>query len=340
VKAIITEKWNGYLEKFNASQKDIYYYEEYVRLYESADGKALCVVCYDDNNILLMPFIRGAIEDYYDFETPYGYGGPIANTDSREWINTALEEMKSILEREKYVCGFIRFHPILDNVDICKSHMQTYFDRNTIEINTSISGDDIWNNQISSKCRNMVRKAEKNGLLYKAEYEFQSLTDFKTLYNITMHRLDADAFYYFDDEYYESFVNAFKNKAFLGTVRKDGRLICASLFMYSHEYGHYHLEGSNPDYLKFGANNMLLWETAKEFNRLGVKRFHLGGGTDSSPDDSLFKFKKSFSCNFDNFYIGKWIYNEEKYNELRKNWMENNPDKVGKYGNRLLCYRY
>jgi hypothetical protein len=340
VKAIITEKWNNYLEKFNTSQKDIYYCEEYVKMYESSKDKALCAVCYDENNILLMPFIRGTIEDCYDFETAYGYGGPIANTDNEEWIYTALEKMQSTLEQERYVCGFIRFHPMLNNVEMCNIFMKTYYDRKTVEINTSISEDDIWKNQISSKCRNMVRKAEKNGLVYKPEYNYKSLSEFVNLYNITMKRIGADEFYYFDDEYYVAFEKAFKNNGFLGTVRKDGILICASLFMYSQEYGHYHLEGSNPDFLNLGANNLLLWETAKEFNRLGVKRFHLGGGYSTLSDDSLLKFKKSFSSNIDDFYIGKWIFNEERYNELKKDWVEKNPDKVGKYGNRLLCYRY
>lgn len=122
----------------------------------------------------------------------------------------------------------------------------------------------------------MIRKDEKNNLVYKAERVFESLDEFISLYNSTMKRLNADSFYFFDRSYYNNYCNSFKGKAFLGTVRKEEKLICAALFMYSKDFGHYHLEGSNNNYSGFAANNYLLWKTAIEFNKLGVKEFHLG----------------------------------------------------------------
>lgn len=336
----ITNKWNEYLEKFEDSSKDIYYFEEYVKLYEDEEGIALCAVCVEENNILLMPYIRKTIGDYYDFETAYGYGGPIANTHDNTWINKALDEMTSLFRKEKYLCGFVRFHPLLNNALNCKEHLTLLFDRNTIAINTEESEDSMWTNQIVSKNRNMIRKAEKNNLVYKAEYDFASLEDFVKLYNLTMERLDAEDFYFFNNDYYEKFKKDFSDKAFLGTVRKDDELICGALFMYTKDYGHYHLEGSNHEYSKLAANNLLLWKTAVELNKLGIKEFHLGGGYNSEPDNSLLKFKKSFSNNIKDFYIGKWIFDEDKYCEVKGKWAKENPDKVDKFGNLLLCYRY
>lgn len=340
MKTIITESWNSYLDKFSIEKKDIYYFEEYVKLYENESGKALCAVCSEDENILMMPFIRKEIDGFYDFETAYGYGGPISNTDDAEWIGKTLGNMQEFLKEEQYVCGFIRFHSLLDNVRLCVDHMTTFFDRNTVAIKTDLPEEDIWANQIISKNRNMIRKAEKNGLVYKAEYDFASIDEFVSLYNATMSRLEAEDFYFFDDTYYKSFVENFKGKAFLGTVRKEGELICAALFMYSGDYGHYHLEGSNHAYSNLAANNLLLWKTALELGKLGVKEFHLGGGYNSQPDNSLLKFKKSFSNNMKEFHIGKWIFNEQKYLELKQSWLEKYPEKVEKYGRLLLCYRY
>lgn len=340
METLITDTWNSYLDLFADKKKDIYYTEEYVKLYESEDGKAMCSVCQDGNNVLLMPYIKKDIDGYYDFETAYGYGGPISNTDNSDWINIAFNEMQRLFESEKYICGFIRFHSLLNNVDICNNHMQVMFDRNTVSINTRESEEEIWAHQITSKNRNMIRKAEKNELEYKAEYNFESLPQFIELYNATMSRLGAENFYFFGDKYYQSFIEAFKNRAFLGTVKKDGKLICAALFMYSKEYGHYHLEGSNHEYSKLAANNLLLWKTACEFHKLGVKEFHLGGGYNGEPNNSLLKFKKSFSSNIKNFYIGKWIFNQKKYDELKLDWITNNPDKIERFGRLLLCYRY
>lgn len=340
MESFLTDKWNEYLNKFNESQKDIYYTEEYVKLYETDDAKSVCAICKDNDKYLLMPFIRKEIDGYYDFETAYGYGGPIANTEERAWIDCALYEMQKLFEKEKYVCGFIRFHSLLNNAEACKNHMQVIFDRKTVAIDTKESEDEIWTNQITSKNRNMIRKAERNGLVYKAEYDFESLPKFVELYNETMKRLQAEEFYFFNDKYYQLFIDSFKDKAFLGTVKKDGELICGALFMFSEDYGHYHLEGSNHKYSKLAANNLLLWKTALEFHELGVKEFHLGGGYNSEPDNSLLKFKKSFSDNTKDFYIGKWIFNHDKYDELKNNWSKNNPDKVDRFGRLLLCYRF
>lgn len=339
METLITEEWNRYLEYFENTQKDIYYTEEYVKLYETDDGKAMCAICREADKVLLMPYIRKEIDGYYDFETAYGYGGPIANVNDNQWIDAALSEMKSLFERERYVCGFIRFHALLNNAEICRNHIQVVFNRNTVAINTEESEDEIWANQITSKNRNMIRKAEKNGLEYRTEYDFESLPQFVQLYNATMKRLEAEDFYFFEEDYYRSFVKKFNGNAFLGTIKKDGELVCAALFMYSKVYGHYHLEGSNYEYSKLAANNLLLWKTACEFHKLGIKEFHLGGGYNSDLNNSLLKFKKSFSNNMKDFYIGKWIFNEDKYNELKNDWIANNQDKVEKFGKLLLCYR-
>lgn len=340
VRAVITDKWNQYLDKFEDYQCDIYYSEEYVKLYELEDGKGLCAVCEENENIVLMPFIRKEIDGYYDFETAYGYGGPISNTADVNWVNEAIDQLNDLFLRERYVCGFIRFHPLLNNVEICKDHFPILLDRNTVAINTEEEPESMWQKQITSKNRNMIRKAERNGLVFSAEHDFSSVNEFKKLYNATMERLNAEEFYFFDDNYYDTFLERFKGRSFLGTVRKDDELICAAIFMYSTNYGHYHLEGSNYAFSNMAANNLLLWKTAEEFYKLGVREFHLGGGYNSAPDNSLLKFKKSFSNNMKDFYIGKWVFNEKKYIELKNRWSDNNPNKVEKYGRLLLCYRY
>lgn len=340
MKIFLTQKWNEILDRFEETQKDIYFYEEYVKMYEDNESKAFCVVCEEDASVLLMPFLRKRIGGYFDFETAYGYGGPISNINDNVWIHHAIGEVKNFLMEEKYICGFVRFHPLLKNIKQYEGCFDTCFDRNTVIIDTQMNGEDIWTKQISSKNRNMIRKAEKNGLVYKAEYDFQSIKEFIELYNATMERLHADEFYFFNENYYKKFINHFADKAFLGTVRKDDILVCAALFMYSKEYGHYHLEGSDYRYSNLGANNLLLWKTALELHNLHIKSFHLGGGYDSSENNSLFKFKKAFSNELGEFYIGKMLFNKEKYDEIKSDWIRNNPNKAKQYGQYLLCYRY
>lgn len=337
----ITEHWNKYLDEFQSIDIDIYYFEEYVRLYEDSEKCALCAVCLEDKNLLIFPFLRGEINGYFDFETAYGYGGPIANTKDKEWVAQAYESLNSMFTENNYLCGFVRYSSLLENALFANdAYIKIKFDRNTVWMDTSVCDEEIWKSQIKSKNRNTIRKAEKNGLVFEAEYDFRSMDEFIELYNLTMTRLEADPFYYFDSLYYDAFAKQLMNKAFLGTVRKDGELICAALFMYTEEYGHYHLEGSNPTGSSLGANNFLLWSVAKEFHAKGVKKFHLGGGFNSAADNSLLKFKRAFSDNIGDFYIGSWLFDNDAYNAVREEWKSKFPDKEKVYGGRLLCYRY
>lgn len=336
----ITTDWNGYLSKFHSDDMDIYYSEEYTKLYEDGEHTAFCVVCTEEEKVLIMPYLRSEINGYYDFETAYGYGGPISNSSDAEWNANAMTGICTYLKEQGYVCGFVRFHPLLQNEKISRENISVIPDRKTIVIDTRDVPDEIWNKQISSKNRNMIRKAERNGLVYKAEYDFSSIEEFIDLYDATMKRLGADDFYFFDRKYYREYVERLEGRAFLGTVRQDEKLICAALFMYSEMYGHYHLEGSDHNVKGIGANNFLLWKTAEEMHTLGVKQFHLGGGYNSDPDNSLFKFKKAFSPICRDFYIGKMIFDKEIYEQIKGEWCRNNPDKINLYGNRLLCYRY
>ncbi len=337
----LLKDWNKYLENIPAEKKDIYFTEDYVKLYEDGNAKAVCLVVNDNDNFLLMPFIQRYIYDsYYDFETAYGYGGPITNSDDISWISNALKSGIQYLKEKGFVAGFIRFHPVLKNAELCRNLFKVIDDRFTVSINTEETPDSIWANQIISKNRNMIRKAEKNGLTFEADYEFKELDAFKNLYNTTMKRLDAEDFYFFDDKYYENYVKAFNGKSFLGLIKKDDLIVGAAMFMYDNIHGHYHLAGSNREYTTFGVNNLLLWNTAKELHDLGIKNFHLGGGTTSSVEDSLFKFKNSFSKNLNQFSIGKLVINEEIYDKLCADWENKYPDKIEKHGKLLLKYRY
>lgn len=345
----IVEVWDDILSTFPKEKRDIYFTKKYLALYETEKNKALCAECQDGDKIMIMPYLRGKIRDYYDFETAYGYGGPVSNCDDYEWCQKAYNCIHDYLRENRYVCGFSRFHPLFGNQKLIgedknttsdEKNSQLIYDRQTIAIDTTQSSEEIWKNQISSKNRNMIRKAEKNGLVYETEYDYASYDEFIELYRTTMQRLSADDFYFFDIQYFENLKKNLSDCSFLGTVRKDGRLICAAIFLYSDLYGHYHLEGSDREYSSFGANNLLLWKVACEMHDMGIREFHLGGGTTSSLDDSLYKFKKAFSNNEKQFYICKEIFDKSEYISICQEWERNNKDKIELYGNRLLRYRY
>jgi len=123
-------------------------------------------------------------------------------------------------------------------------------------------------------------------------------------------------------------------------VLHQREIISAALFFKYGIFGHYHLAGRREKYQTLSPNNFLIYNTALYLKKMGVKFFHLGGGIDSNPDNSLYRFKKRFSgCEYP-FYIGKMVFDEEAYKRACNRWEEKFPDKKEKYKNFLLKYRY
>lgn len=340
----ITDKWNQYFSNFLSEQKDIYYLEEYVKLYETDLEKAFCYIYTDNKNCFLMPFLRRAFtyldRTYYDFETAYGYGGPITNTDNIEFIENAWKSFYKTAKDYNYVAGFIRFHPILNNSCSFDTIGKLLNDRNTVAINLNGTEDEIWMNEIHTKNRNVIKKGTKIGLTFEADYEFKYLNEFIDIYNSTMDKLSADSFYYFTNQYYTTLKNNLRKNSFLGIVKYNNEIISSAIFFSHKPWGHYHLAGSKKNYLNLSPNNFLLWEASKELKKHGVELFHLGGGTDSDENNSLFQFKKKFSKSLYQFVIGKVIFNEEIYNDLCINWERKNPKLKEIYKHHLLKYKY
>ena len=339
----IAKNWDSYLESFPEELYDIYFEEKYVKLYETEDNEAVCYIYLEDHNILLFPLLKRNFfydgQIYCDFETAYGYGGPICNVNDVEFTLRALNAFKNYCISNNYIAGFVRFHPLLNNYIGFPSIGELIFDRHTIAMNLSLTEDEIWMNEIHTQNRSTIRKGIKSGLKFIIDKEYKCLNDFIKLYNSTMGKVDADTFFYFPDNYYNSFKTDIKN-SFLGLVSLDEKIISGAIFFYSKEYGHYHLSGSDSNYLYACPNNFMLYEASKIMKSLSVKKFQLGGGLNSDAQNSLYQFKSKFSKSRYNFYIGKAIFNQEIYDILCKEWSEKNPEKLILFNNYLLKYKY
>lgn len=339
----ITDKWDDLLACFSVDSKDIYFDESYIKLYEDDDNKGFCYVYRENESILLFPFLRRSFNFnqnvYYDFETAYGYGGPITNTCQPTFVQRALTSLKHFFAREGYVAGFVRFHPLLNNQSLFQEDSSITKDRQTVAMNIEMGEDDIWMKEIHTKNRNVIKKGIKNGLSFVVDEKYQYLDEFIKLYNSTMQKLSADEFYFFSDEYYKNLIQSLKNN-FLGVVLYEGKVISGALFLYSEDYGHYHLSGSDVNYLYLCPNNYMLYKVALELKKRGVRKFHLGGGTTADANDSLFCFKQRFSKNYYWFVIGKFIFNKPVYDRLCQDWEMQHPDRQSKYKYFLLKYKY
>lgn len=332
------EQWDTVVRSFK--EYDVYWLSGYVKAFQiHGDGEPVLFYfidgCTRGINVVMKRDVAkderfaGRIKEgrYYDFATPYGYGGWIIEGEYTEGLFRAYE---SWIQKNGIISEFVRFHPMVKNHDASSSFYNVIQLGEVVHMELS-SPDDIWNN-IISKNRNMIRKAIKNDIkIYNGRFP-EIYEKFRTIYNATMDKDGAEEYYYFEPDFYVSLLNDLPQNAQVFWAEKDGQIIAASIMIGANGYLDYHLSGSLREYSSLAPTNLLLYQAALWGYANGYKTLYLGGGVGSG-EDSLFKFKRAFyKGDLNHFYIGKRVYDQEKYDELLRLRTEvENPGYFPKY---------
>lgn len=322
-----SEEWDSIVKSFH--NYDTYWLSGYVKAFKiHGDGEPLLFYYSDEKseaygiNVVVKrdiedaPGFAGKIErdTWFDFSTPYGYGGWLVEDNSGTGTNKLFQEYSSYCNEHNIVSEFVRFHPIIKNHSLCDNDYEVIRLGEVVCMDLS-SPETIWSN-ITSKNRNVIRKAIKNDVkIYNGRYP-EIYETFRKIYDSTMDKDEADSYYYFEPEFYESLLNDLPYNAQVFFAVYQDQVIAASVMLASNGMMDYHLSGSVRKYSSLAATNLLLYKAALWGNANGYKTLYLGGGVGSG-EDSLFKFKRAFyKGELNHFYIGKKIFNQKKYEEF------------------------
>ncbi|WP_300692506.1 GNAT family N-acetyltransferase [uncultured Oscillibacter sp.] len=319
-----SQEWDQTVRSF--SDYDVYYLSGYVKTFQlHGDGEPL-LFHYEGNGLRGMnvvmkrdvsrdPHFTGKLpeETYFDFATPYGYGGwLLEGKGDRTPLFAAYEKW---CRDNAIVSEFVRFHPVLGNTAFHGGAYEIVRLGGTVTMDLS-SPENIWAN-LTSKNRNMIRKARKNGLrIYNGRFP-KAFDVFREIYNATMDKDQAKEYYYFDPAFYESVLNDLPHNAQVFWAQMtDGTVAAASILLSANGRMNYHLSGSCRKLQNLAPTNLLLYEAALWGCANGCKTLHLGGGVGSG-EDSLYTFKKAFyrgdPCRF---HIGRKVFLPEIYENL------------------------
>lgn len=318
------ERWDDTVRTFK--HYDTYWLSGYVTAFMiHGDGEPV-LFYYEDKgirgiNVVMKRDIsaderfRGKIEKekFFDFATPYGYGGWIIEGEDVESLFSAYEKWCT---DNDIISEFVRFHPMVRNHEKCISFYEVTCLGEVVHMELN-SVETIWSN-ITSKNRNMIRKAVKSDVkIYNGRYP-EIYRQFREIYNSTMEKNEAEEYYYFNEDFYNSILDDLPDNAQVFFAQKDGKVIAASIILMANEQMNYHLSGSLREYSSLAPTNLILYKAARWGSANGYRTLYLGGGVGSG-EDSLFKFKRAFyRGNLNHFYIGKKIYNQSVYDELMK----------------------
>lgn len=314
----ISQRYDWERSVISFKEHDVYYLSGYVRAF-MIHGDGSPQLLYYENNGLRAIYVymkrKTSINGIFDSITPYGYGGVLFEGDTSESnLKAFWDAYVQKMNEECVVDNFVRFHPVLANAIPMKEISHVIDLGKTIALDLA-SPEIIWEN-IVSKNRNVIRKAEKSGVEIHHSKDVKLFDDFIRIYNATMDKDNADAYYYFGEEFYKSIHEDLYDNYEMFYATYEGKIISMSIIIFANNQMHYHLSGSLVEYRNLAPTNLLLYKAALWGYEQGFKTFHLGGGVGSG-EDNLYKFKAAFNRNSDyRFSIAKHIFNQEQYDEL------------------------
>lgn len=298
---------------------DIYYLSGYVKAFEAiGDGEPFLLYYTGEAARAIYVYMKRktALADVFDSITPYGYGGVLFDRKDvpASEVRAFWDAYGQLMRKEGIVDNFVRYNPLTRNADPLRDVSDVIDLGKTIAMDLR-SPEVIWEN-IISKNRNMIRKAEKNGVEIFHGNGIGLLEQFIPIYNATMQKDQADAYYFFAPAFYASIAQDLAGRYEVFYAVHEGQVIAMSIMLHANGRMHYHLSGSVVEFRSLAPSNLLLYKAALWGCEQGFSWFHLGGGF-GSREDPLYKFKAAFNRQSDfQFSIGKQIFDPAVYEAL------------------------
>lgn len=320
---IITAKdhcrWKKITNQFNGL--DTFYFLEYVQAWGTSINAEPLLFYYTNHctqavNVILVRDVeksdvfKGRIRpnNYFDIISPYGYGGFIIegqNYDSLE--SEYIGKCKEL----GFISEFVRFNLFSKYKNVFNGELVELMSNVIRPVNLPL--EDIIRD-FEHKVRKNIKRAQKHKL-YVSTDKGENFSTFFNIFNATLMRNNAQHEYFFKREFFDQLNILKDNIQYFYVHDENGEVISTELVLYSDTTAYSYLGGTLAEYFEKRPNDFLKFEIMKWAKNQNITNFVLGGGY--GKEDGIFKYKKSFSpCGIVPFYIGKRIFNQEKYTKL------------------------
>ena len=318
-----------WMETLEALRHDVYHLPEYVCLEaKRTNTQPEAVLIAEDDKIFFLPYLLRrcdrifeqslATEGIFDIVSPYGYPGILLSESAAMTPNFLHSAMSAFISKlqEKNVCSaFLRMHPILNqglneiySSDICQ------ISGNTVGIDLTLSCEEIWS-QTRSDHRKDINRDKRSGLIASMVSFAEYFDEFLEIYNETMDRVHAKKLYYFDRDYFGSWLETLNDHIHLGVVKFDNEVMCACLFTECSGIVQSYLSGTRNKFLKQSPDKLLFDHVRFWAKERGNRFLHLGGGYGGAKD-GVYNFKAGFSKQNYTFLTSRLITNLDQYHHL------------------------
>jgi len=314
------ERWLGFYER--AGEPGPYHRPEYVTrlagnfeheietaelfVYEGKSG--IVYYPYLKRELKKAPMVNGAdiaLDGYTDIVSSWYYGGPVRSPESDPDITTEfVEAFEAHCRQDGIVAEFVRFDPYLHNHEDFE-RLDPAFNRETVPVDLTRSADDIWEGY-EGRNQRAIKQGKETALVIEETTAPADVTAFHEIYTNAMEARDADPHYRFERSFFAELLGT--DLFTLLVARYEDEVVGGFIVAHDDRIGHHYLSASSPDYWDMRVNNLLYHEVVMYMHEAGLERFDFQGGR-----QGVFNFKKGFSPDRGEFYIGKQIHLPDLY---------------------------
>jgi hypothetical protein len=207
------------------------------------------------------------------------------------WIfNTKIAFNPELIKRSQNTILNIYSLPELPEFNV--DYLQNGNTAETLIIELENDMNDIWNDSIDSKRRNMIKKAEKNQIQISSQQIFDH--EFYNLYKDSSERNHLTILPY---EFFTELLNHSRNIKFeILKAQKEGENLANIVLAYDKNYAIYWLGNNSGEKNNDGQGELLQWYAIKAMKGKGCKYYDLCY-INKNKLPHIYRFKKGFSDN-------------------------------------------
>lgn len=311
------EEWDLLINKVDAY--DFYSTYDYHSISHTSDENPILIKYSEKDIIIGLPLLIRKIQNtpFFDATSVYGYAGPISKNITENFDNHLFKkELFNFFIEKNIISVFSRLNPFIAHQNrILNTIGEVKIKGDVVMIDLSEELD-IQRQHYQKRIKSHINKARRICSIKKAESK-ADITAFIDLYYENMERVDAKKSYFFSEDYFYKFthIDDCEIEILLATLNETHEIVSGAMFVKTKDIIQYHLSGTKTEYLDTAALKLLIDEMRILGTNENYKVLNLGGGL-SSNDDSLLRFKKSFSKTLKSFSVWQCIVNDKIYNEL------------------------
>lgn len=302
-------------------QHDFYHLPQYHRIEEGRLQAAAHLFAYREDGylialpLLLRPVGEGA-EGWNDATSVYGYCGPVASHEMipEPVIRNFQVALRRELAKRHVVAVFSALHSVISQRGLLAGLGECPVIGQTVSIDLTLPPESQ-RAQYRYTCKRRINGQHRKGIVCIHDLEKRYLSEFNSIYEATMRRVNATADYFFGADYFFQLVRELGSTLQLFVVLIEDKVAAAGLVTIHGGVVQYHLGGTRVEFLKFSPMTFLFETVRLWANEVGARIVHLGGGVGAKAD-SLFHFKAGFSDRRHDFAVWRWIVEPEIYRKL------------------------